>query len=810
MSRLLSLVVVALAALTTIMCVRDNLEPCGSYSCPVGDVCTEGGCASLEAVVACTDKPSGSPCTTVVITNGTCTTGACSPAACGNLIVDSSEICDDGNLVAGDGCSADCMSREKCGNDRVDSAVGEQCDSGPPGLSGDGCTSRCGAEFDFWREVTPPPPSPRAYVGLAPDPDPKSATGVRGILAVGGAGGSGSFLDGGSAAFDETLQWDGTSWVEPTLATPQIRRANFAMAFDELRRRVVLFGGVDEAGNALGDTWEWDGVTWIDRTPSSSPPPRSGSRMACDRVRGVCVLFGGRIAGVTTDETWEWNGTSWSFRPKVPPHPPARELQAMAFDGTKVVMFGGAFFAGAGWGDTWTYDGTWIQDSTTEPQPSGAHRPVAAHHPIIGATYFVINNNTWRYDGTWSSVAPGIAFPAGDALGDQQLAYDATRNRIVAFSSRSSGSVWELDASEPTPVWRVVQPRGPTGGAGKHTGAYDAARGRIVLFGSSGTWEWTGIAWVLRSGPMATMTPLPSDYAAMAYDSARRESIVFGGRRPEAHDEMWRYDGSTWLQLTPANRPLARFGHAMTFDAARNVTVVYGGTGPGDLKYADTHEWDGTSWVAKGSTPPFPKLEDYPAMAYDAARKVSVLFGTSDLGRVETWEWNGTTWTQRLPIKSPPLRARHGLAYDPLRGRVVVFGGLGPDIGGDAWQWDSAANTWQELVPLASPPPRSAFVFSPDVTGGLIAFGGANHVNPLNETWRLRLASGLSSPDRCVSALDDDGDGLGGCADPDCWRRCQLFCAPGTSCDPSSQRCGDGACSSTEDHVICAADCTAP
>ena len=54
-----------------------------------------------------------------------------SPPACGNGKVQASkgEICDDGNNVSGDGCSADCRSQETCGNGIVDAASGEQCDT---------------------------------------------------------------------------------------------------------------------------------------------------------------------------------------------------------------------------------------------------------------------------------------------------------------------------------------------------------------------------------------------------------------------------------------------------------------------------------------------------------------------------------------------------------------------------------------------------------------------------------------------------------------------------------------------------------
>nr|HEX4312559.1 DUF4215 domain-containing protein [Kofleriaceae bacterium] len=61
---------------------------------------------------------------------------------CGDGIVNQGEVCDDGNTVSGDGCSADCKSDETCGNRIVDTDVGETCDDGNT-VSGDGCSANC-------------------------------------------------------------------------------------------------------------------------------------------------------------------------------------------------------------------------------------------------------------------------------------------------------------------------------------------------------------------------------------------------------------------------------------------------------------------------------------------------------------------------------------------------------------------------------------------------------------------------------------------------------------------------------------------
>jgi cysteine-rich repeat protein len=51
---------------------------------------------------------------------------------CGDGVVNPGEVCDDGNIEDGDGCSADCQSDETCGNGIRDShvTIPEECDDG--------------------------------------------------------------------------------------------------------------------------------------------------------------------------------------------------------------------------------------------------------------------------------------------------------------------------------------------------------------------------------------------------------------------------------------------------------------------------------------------------------------------------------------------------------------------------------------------------------------------------------------------------------------------------------------------------------
>jgi cysteine-rich repeat protein len=70
---------------------------------------------------------------------------ACILGSCGNGVIDGAEVCDDGNVTDGDGCSADCTSNETCGNGIIDMAKGEACDDGNT-RAHDGCSPDCRSE----------------------------------------------------------------------------------------------------------------------------------------------------------------------------------------------------------------------------------------------------------------------------------------------------------------------------------------------------------------------------------------------------------------------------------------------------------------------------------------------------------------------------------------------------------------------------------------------------------------------------------------------------------------------------------------
>src|SRR5262249_16934915 len=185
------------------------------------------------------------------------------------------------------------------------------------------------------------------------------------ILLVGG-------YDAFTTSFGDTWQWDGSAWTQLSTSLPAL--CAHALAYDSVRDRVVLFGGLSNAsGCVAGDTWEWDGANWTRRVPAQSPSARRFAALSFDRVRGRTVLFGGLNAIATAlGDTWEWDGTDWS--PGGGAHaPPARCQHALVYDSARgrIVLFGGFRSSSPqALQDTWEWDGTdWTQRGTASSPP---------------------------------------------------------------------------------------------------------------------------------------------------------------------------------------------------------------------------------------------------------------------------------------------------------------------------------------------------------------------------------------------------------------------------------------------------------
>ena len=240
--------------------------------------------------------------------------------------------------------------------------------------------------------------------------------------------------------------------------------------------------------------------------------------------------------------------------------------------------------------------------------------------------------------------------------------------------------------------------------------------------------------WVLMAPATA---PSPRRVpGAMAYDSARGVTVLFGGYDGALDDETWEWDGVNWTQRIVSPRPSPRVTIAMAYDSARSVTVLFGGVTAAGLDN-QTWEWDGASWTLVSTSGPAPR--QWHAMAYDRGRGVTVLFGGNlggapgGLPTADTWEWDGASWTLRGGPR-PPARFGHALAYDAYNQRVILFGGRDPAIGLYNDTWALGAGGWT-LVPMRTrPSPRQAHAMVGDFSS-VVLFGGLLNSGRSDETW---------------------------------------------------------------------------
>lgn len=288
---------------------------------------------------------------------------------------------------------------------------------------------------------------------------------------------------------------------------------------------------------------------------------------------------------------------------------------------------------------------------------------------------------------------PAATSPSARAGGDLV----STQNGALLFGGQTSNSTssyldetWVFDRNLLTwnqPTLSVSPPR-----RASFDMAYDPARDRVVLFGGwngglylDDTWEWDGTQWTQMT---PTTVPEERDWHGMAYDPNTQRVIMFGGHNlnrwpagPNTVGDMWSWDGTDWTQLNPANLPFMRFGHEMTLDTNRNRIVMWGGTSRqssavGAVQHFETWEWDGNDWTQITTTNQ-PSANAFTGMAYDPRRERMVVYGgiVGGAGIGDVFEYDGSDWTQRTLVGTPVAVGHTDGCYEPAFGRVMNFGG---------------------------------------------------------------------------------------------------------------------------------------
>jgi hypothetical protein len=169
--------------------------------------------------------------------------------------------------------------------------------------------------FDWTEKSTSGSPSPRYGANMVYDPD------HRWTYLFGGT----YSLEKSIWLYNDTWDWDGTSWEQVQLDYQPDVRYNAAMAYDPVHHYVLLYGGTN-AAYYLNDTWTWNGEEWTEQQPAHKPGkdwPFWNPKMVFDASRQQVVLVGPfwNYQG-TYSETWVWDGQDWIELPVVRPLPP--------------------------------------------------------------------------------------------------------------------------------------------------------------------------------------------------------------------------------------------------------------------------------------------------------------------------------------------------------------------------------------------------------------------------------------------------------------------------------------------------------
>jgi len=312
----------------------------------------------------------------------------------------------------------------------------------------------------------------------------------------------------GGSATTASAQCD-PQWVLVATAGPSPRN-NFAMAYDSVRERIVLFGG--NTGGDNGETWEWDGVAWTRvALTGPQPGPRRGARMAFDAARGECVMVGSE-SGEPNVRTWLWNGLLWR---SVDDNPNGnRSSAALAYDPIRqrVMVHGGSLWIR----NISEWDGfAWASRSDATP-PAGRQEHTAAFLPSRGTVVIFggyaspgeIVNEMWDWNGSeWSPVPQASPPPHRN---NHAMAYDAARSRLVVVGGGTStvcglADTWEFDGT----TWQQMNSGAGFPGMASGSAAYDEARQQVVLFGgfAGGCASRSGETHVWTAKPALTRRP---------------------------------------------------------------------------------------------------------------------------------------------------------------------------------------------------------------------------------------------------------------------------------------------------------------
>lgn len=333
---------------------------------------------------------------------------------------------------------------------------------------------------------------------------------------------------------------------------------------------------------------------------------------------------------------------------------------------------------------------------------------------------------------TWVKLSPLTNTPPSPRLGyEGACVWDAKHQVMIRYGGHNQGGggeqhseVWTFEPR--TAKWTLKEPNvQPPGICCGQQNVFDPQRGRYLRFpsfsGSHG-WQWWREIYL-------------NDSSVWSYDLAENK----------------------WRNLRPIPTASPKPLRCAAWDSSQDVVVLFGGetSNEGTLVY-DSHanEWR----FKKPSTQP--EFRSGGNMAYDAARKLHILFGAQFISNPHTWAYSllDNRWTSLQPPALPPTDKNDAvLAYDSVNQLVlaVVRVAEGKEDNAKAhletWTFDTGANRWTKLNPPREPDPSGSrarnLVFAPELNAFLLENRTHPPTGPAEQqVWALRADNRPADP----------------------------------------------------------------
>lgn len=745
--------------------------------------------------------------------------------ACGNGILEHTsqgrEECDDGNRLAGDGCSPACK-LARCGDGAADPGAFEACDDGAenswapaarcrpncePGRCGDGVVDP-GEVCDDGNDA------PADHCSNDCQTELRCGNGlVDHVVGEECEDGNSLSHDGCSSdcRFERILPLPARQRaVYPVAPGPHPERRNAAMIYDPARDRLVLFGGsyttVTGESALLGDTWERHGQSWV-AVGSAGPLPAERASLAFDGVRKRVVQAALEARGVFL---WEWDGRIWQRLAAHPQSARPAQLGRITFDLRRRTLL------------MWSAEGTWEWNGQTRrwtrwqptQAPSGPVVDQELVYDPVADRSLLLGNEIWEWNGEshrWRL----LTSPEGAPSTPARYAYDPRLQEAVRLDPDSNTWTWSRDRES----WRLEVPAEALGDYPGAALAYESRMGILLMSSSpsSNLQRWIGGGWLALSPAIVQLSG--SSYVN-GHDPLRNTYWALG---VGSETTNWVWGEGTWIQM-PDSTSSPPFGGASAFDVARNVVVYTSGNRTWEFDWISLAWSDAVTIVPVIAPDHIYNFKDRSLLSVHASPSIWCCLMVS--------RWDGSQWVEVTVIDQ---QGGPGMTtYDRTRQVVVRFH--------VAWGGDESSDTFElpgGLVSRVRVNPGTSNLFYDLHSKRVLRCSSTSCLTWTGATWipfdpngggasptpivvprdvvstsdtRWHLLNNLTSlEESCASGFDLDGDGRIGCEDEDCWVLCTPTCSPGQPCAADEPRCGDGSCNTfLETPRLCPADCGAP